>query len=88
MERDGVARHPERPSESERRQGRAIWRTRRASRCVRGEERSLDCAPFAAQGKRDDGVVVLTKRMQKSRPEASGTEGEERSLDCARDDSG
>ena len=29
------------------------------------------------------GVVVLTKRMQKSRPEASGTEGEERSLDCA-----
>lgn len=28
----------ERPSESERKKGRAIWRTRRRSRCVRGEE--------------------------------------------------
>ena len=64
-----------------------IWYTRRPSRCGRGEERSLDCAPFAAQGKRDDSEGRRTRRNAKSRPDATRYEPAERSLGFARDDS-
>ncbi len=50
----------------------AIWHTRRPSRCVRGKERSLDCAPFVSQDRRDDGGGWRDERRRRKATAPAG----------------